>query len=163
MLIFALKIALCIAVSLSQLAGGTPCCCLTRFLSSALTISFQSNIRSQVLAENPPSGSTCPKCCQHRLESKTDTLKSNPTIPRGRTASVSSDAKCNCFRSPSICSPDEKSFLPYDIELKHVLSNEINKYDCLPNSANVKTAYTPPILHRHAGCSWQSLACVWKS
>ena len=160
---YALKIALFLAVSVSQIAGGTSCCCFPRFLASALTVSFQWNVRSKVLAESLPNESTCPKCCRHRVASKTDTLESNPSPTNGRTASVSGDDNCNCVRHLSICTPDEKPVGVHEIAPQHSFSVAINKYDRPPNPANVKPAYSPPIYHRHFGRSWQCLACVWKS
>ena len=160
---YVLKIALFIAVSVIQIAGGTSCCCFPRFLSSALTVSFQWNVRYQVLAVNLPNESTCPKCCRHRLESKTDTLESNPSSPNGRTARVSGDGKCNCVRHLSICTPDEKPLGVHEIAPNHPFTIAIKEYDCPPNPANIKPAYSPPIFHLYFGRAWQCLACVWKS
>lgn len=160
---YVLKIALFVAVSVSQIAGGTSCCCFPRYLTSALTISFQWNVRSQVSGEKLPNDKACPNCCRHRVESKTDTLESNLSFPNGRTASVSSDGQCNCVRHLSICAPDERPFGEQESAPQHPFSAVLNKYDRPPDPANVKTAYSPPIFHRYFGRSWQCLACVWNS
>lgn len=160
---YALKIALFLAVSVSQIAGGNSCCCFPRLLASALTVSFQWNVPSQVLAENLLNESICPKCCRNRVESKTDTLESNPSSTNRRTTRVSGDVNCNCVRHLSIFTPDGKPLGVQEIAPQQPFSVAIKKYDRPPNPANVTPAYSPPIFHWHFGPTWQCLACVWKS
>lgn len=160
---YASKIALLIAVSLSQIVGGPSCCCLPRVLASALTISIQWNVRSQAFAENSSNKDTCPKCCRHRIESKSLTLVSNPVPSNKPTASVSSDGKCNCARQLSLCAPDERSIGQHKLAFQQPFCAASSIFDRPPNPTNVKTAYSPPIFHRPFGRSWQCLACIWIS
>lgn len=160
---YALKIAILIVVSLSQIAGGPSCCCFPRILASAFTISIQRNVRSQALSENPSSEKACPKCCRHRVESKSLTLASNPVPSNKPTASVSSDGKCNCVRQLSLCAPDEWSIGQHKLAFQQPFCAASSILDRPTNPANVKTAYSPPIFHRLFGRFWQCLACIWIS
>ncbi len=158
-----LKLALLVAVSVSQIAGGTSCCCVTRFLASALTICLPWKIPSQVTAGEPANENACPKCCCHRMESKSTAVVLSPSSHACRAVSISGDGKCHCVRQVSICAPGEKPYSGHKLTSLLPFPNIPNLLDQPPTSANAKAAYSPPIFIRPAGPSWQSLACVWNS
>lgn len=160
---YSLKLALIVAVSVSQIAGGTSCCCVPRFLASAISISLPWKIPSQISAGEPANENTCPKCCRHRMESKTNAVVLSPSSQTCRAVSISGDGKCRCVRHVSICSLDERPYSGFELATLLPLPNISNLLDRLPTSPNAKAAYPPPIFIRPAGPSWQSLACVWKS
>jgi len=160
---YALKIALLIAVSLSQIAGGPSCCCFPRFLATALTISVQRSVPSQALSESASSEKTCPKCCQHRIDSKTPILASKLLPSNKRTASVSSDSKCKCVRLLSLSAPDDWSIGAHRLAPLQPFCAASSIFDRPPTPTNTSTAYSPPECHRPVGRSWQCLACIWIS
>lgn len=159
--LYALKIALLIAVSLSQIAGGTPCCCFPRFLVTALALSVQRSVPSQASSEHPSSEVNCSKCCRNRVDSETLTLASNLLPSTKRTASVSRDSKCNCVRVLSLCAPDESSIGEHRSAPLQPFCAASRIFDRPPIPTNTNTAYSPPICLRPYGPSWQCIACIW--
>ncbi len=159
----ALRIVLLLAVSLSQIAGGPSCCCLPRFLATALTLSLHRNLRLQAASENLSKEVDCPECCRHRIESKTLTLASNPVPSTERTDGVFSDGKCTCIRHMSVSAPDERPSVEHKPAPQQPFCAVLCKFDRPPTPTNTNTAYSPPMFHRPVGRSWQCLACVWIS
>ncbi len=157
------KLALLIVVSVSQIAGGTSCCCFPRFLASVLAISLQWKTPHPALAKEPANENVCPKCCSHRTASKAKAVVLVPSSRTSRDDSISSDGKCHCVRHVFLCALDEKPISGHELATHLTFPDIPNFLDRPPTPANAKAAYPPPILFGPAGPSWQSLACVWKS
>ncbi len=157
-----LKLALLIVVSMSQIAGGTSCCCVPRFLASVLTISLQWKTPYQASARELANENACPKCCSHLRVSKAKEIVLVPSPRTCRDESISSDGQCHCVRHVFLCALDEKPISAHELATHLTFPDKPNFWD-RPPAPTIAKAYPPPILIRPASPSWQSLACVWKS
>lgn len=155
------KIVLLLAVSVNQFAGGLSCCCLPRLLASTLSSAVQPT-ETFVTPPESASKTTCPKCCQPRIESKSTASVVRNSPPKAKTTTVSGDGRCNCAHPVSIGIFEEKSFGERELaQQQPAIPYLFWEYDSLTRLANAKKSYSPPLRHLPNGRSWQSLACIW--
>jgi len=165
MSLFPLKVVLLLAVATSQIFGGIACCCLGRsILADSLTVN---SVTSTKLASPNELSSVpqkrqmgkCPKCSS-RKNSPEAALQTSSNQRYDHRARVCEGGKCQCVKlvvsvnTPSdLPTPNYDSYAwvdpVLDVKPEHeVLSRNSAKYEV-------------PV--RFGGCSWQSIACLWKN
>ena len=154
---YASKIILLLAITVSQIVGGSSCCCRSRLLASTIESALTPTVTRNIQAEE----FACPKCCRQRIESRIADSGAKLLKPVGRTASVSNEGKCNCVHHPSICVSEERLFDQLERTLPQ-LPLDLDEFD-LPNAVGkkVNVSYSPPPCHRPFNRAWQCLACIW--
>lgn len=146
-----LHIVLLFAVAYSQIFGGVSCCCLSRTIIASLAT-------AQASADHAmPDVSLAPKCpkCAAAQASGARSVNSEGL----RSSSVAGSNDCQCAKAISNATAQHE---PRSLSIAvQYFTTALTTWDVIPRAQRI-------VFQRHEvpipfeGCSWQSIACVWK-
>ena len=157
-----LKIVLLFAVATSQIFGGISCCCVGRTFFADL-LKFNNVTTTKFSSPNSVAQKRqigkCPKCSV-RKSSPAVAVQTSSNQRSAHRTKVCEGGKCKCVKlvvsANTPCDPpapnhDSHAWVDSILDVKperEVLTGSSAKYEV-------------PV--RFGGCSWQSIACVWKN
>ena len=150
-----LHIVLLFAVAYSQIFGGVSCCCLSRMIIASLA---PAQVAAPASVDHAMSNvSVAPKCPKCAAAQATGARNVNPEGLR--SSSVSGSNECRCAKAISSATTQLEPRSP-SIAVQYIATT-LATWDVIPRAQRI-------VFQRHRipipfeGCSWQSIACVWK-
>ncbi len=148
-------IVLLFAVAYSQIFGGVSCCCLSRTIIASLATSHVA--ASARVDRTSPNVSLVPKC--HKCAASQTSIGRSVNSAGLHSSSVAGSNECQCVKA--ICSATAQ-FKPQSLSIAaQYIASTLGTWDILARTQRI-------VFPRHKvpipfeGCSWQSIACVWK-
>lgn len=151
------KLILLGAVVVSQVLGGSSCCCLSRFLISAMKASVAAS----------PSLASCesekaPSCCVCKSRSaSTRHAKSVSTLLQSQFGErLLPDGKCNCLKNLSLATEKRprSSVKAFESTFVGISESRLGYVEALGPISPSSHQVDLPRSRQH---SWQAIACVW--
>lgn len=150
-----LHVVLLFAVAYSQIFGGVSCCCLSRtIIASLATAQVATPASADHAMPNASLAPNCPKCAAAQA-SGARSVNSEGL----RTSSVAGSNECQCAKAISSATAQHE---PRSLSIAvQYFTTALTTWDVIPRAQRI-------VFQRHEvpipfeGCSWQSIACVWK-
>ena len=150
-----LHVVLLFAVAYSQIFGGVSCCCLSRtIIASLATAQLPAPASVDHAMPNVSLAPKCPRCAAAQA-SGTRSVNSEGL----RSSSVAGNNKCQCAKAISSATAQHE---PRSLSIAvQYFTTALTTWDVIPRAQRI-------VFQRHEvpipfeGCSWQSIACVWK-
>ena len=156
-LIHLLKLILLSAVVISQALGGSSCCCLSRFLISAMKASVTESSDS-ASCESEQAISCC--ACKSRSATTPDAKSDSGLLQSQVGERLLPDEKCNCVKNLSLAMDERPRSNVKAFESTFVGTNE-SRLSFLDTLGPIGPSYHQADLSRSRQHSWQAIACVW--
>jgi hypothetical protein len=151
------KLFLLTAVVISQVLGGSSCCCLSRFLISALKASVYES-SSLASCESEQATSCC--ACKSRSASTRDAKSDSPILPSRLGERLLPDEQCNCVKNLSLAMDERPRSNVKAFESTFVGMNE-SRLRLVEALGPMVPSFHQADLSRSRQHSWQAIACVW--
>lgn len=151
------KLFLLTAVVVSHVLGGSSCCCLSRFLISALKVSaYESS--SVAFCESEQATSCC--ACQSRAATTPDANSDSPLLQSKLGERLLPDGQCNCVKNLSLAMGERPRSNVKAFESIFVGINE-SRLRFVVALGPIGPSSHQADLSRSRQHSWQAIACVW--